>query len=117
MTRRKNANPRSSPPTMDAKKLDALIEEATIDAYDESEQVSGFFTMMENDLAVPFKTKMLGVEVVVETIGMTDDEEIVAVCKRGGAQQEIRIIELPLPEPPPTGAEWIEAYRRWRRAR
>ena len=30
-----------------ASRLDALIEEATVDAYDESEQRAGFFTMLE----------------------------------------------------------------------
>ena len=43
-----------------ASRLDALIEKATIDAYDESEQKAGFFTMLENHLAVPFATEVLG---------------------------------------------------------
>ncbi len=96
-----------------AARLDALIEEATVDAHDESEQKAGFFTMLENHLVVPFSTEVLGMTVTVETIDMTDDEEIVAVCVRGKSHQPIRILELPLPEPPPEGAEWIEAYRRW----
>ena|ERR1700730_11537281 len=100
-----------------AARLDALIEEATVDAHDESEQKAGFFTMLENHLVVPFSTEVLGETVTVETIDMTDDEEIVAVCVRGKSRQPIRIIELPLPKPPPQGAEWIEAYRRWRRGR
>jgi hypothetical protein len=100
-----------------AARLDALIEEATVDAHDESEQKAGFFTMLENHLVVPFSTEVLGTTVIVETIDMTDDEEIVAVCVRGKLRQPIRILELPLPEPPPQGAEWIEAYRRWRRGR
>jgi hypothetical protein len=55
--------------------------------------------------------------VAVEAIDLTDDEEIVAVCVRGRWRQPIRLLELPLPEPPPDGAEWIEAYRRWARRR
>jgi hypothetical protein len=57
-------------------------EEATVDAYGESEQMTGFYTMIEEHLAVPFKTDVLGVEVTVERIDMTDDEQIVAVCAR-----------------------------------
>jgi hypothetical protein len=98
-----------------ASRLDALIEEATVDAHDESEQKAGFFTMLENHLQVPFSTEVLGQTVTVETIDMTDDEEIVAVCVRGKSRQPIRILELPLPEPPPEGAQWIDAYRRWAR--
>ena len=100
-----------------AARLDALIEEATVDAHDESEQKAGFFTMLENHLVVPFSTEVLGATVTVETIDMTDDEEIVAVCVRGKSRQPIRILELPLPQLRPQGAEWIEAYRRWRRGR
>ncbi len=98
-----------------AAKLDELIEEATVDAYDESEQTTGFYTMFEEHLAVPFKTTVLGVEVTVERIDMTDDEQIVAVCVRDKSRQRIPIADLPLPEPPPKGSEWIDAYRRWAR--
>jgi hypothetical protein len=51
-----------------AARLDALIEEATVDAHDESEQKAGFFTMLENHLVVPFSTEVLGTTVTVETI-------------------------------------------------
>jgi hypothetical protein len=70
---------------------------------------------MENDLATPFSTQVLGVEVAVERIDMTDADEIIAVCKRGPKRQTIPILDLPLPSPPPKGAEWIEAYRHWRK--
>src|SRR2546428_6853178 len=36
--------------------LERMVEEATVDAYDESEQVTGFYTMFENDLELPFNT-------------------------------------------------------------
>jgi len=57
---------RKSSIRLGAKKLAAMVEEATTDCYNESEQ------------AVP-------------------------------------ILALPLPSPPPAGAEWIEACRRWLR--
>jgi hypothetical protein len=98
-------------------KLDELIEEAIVDAYDESEQTSGFYTMLEEHLAVPFAIGMLGVEVTVERVDLTDDERIVAVCVRGKSRQRISILDLPLPDPPPAGWEWIEAYRRWARGK
>jgi hypothetical protein len=90
-----------------------MIGEATVDAYDESEQTVGFYTMLENHLTTPFKTEVLGVEVTVERIEMTDDEQIIAVCARGRSRQRISILELPLPTTPPKGADWIVAFRRW----
>lgn len=56
----------------------------------------------------------LGVRVAVERLELRDDNRIVAICRRGKARQAIDITELPLPAPSPDGAEWIEAYRRWR---
>jgi hypothetical protein len=38
-----------------------------VDAYGESEQATGFYTMIENDLCLPFETEMLGVTVSVES--------------------------------------------------
>jgi hypothetical protein len=97
--------------------LDEMIEEATVDAYGASEQITGFYTMLDERLAVPFKTEVLGAEATVTRVDVTTDEQIVAVCVRGRSRQRIPILDLPLPDPPPAGAEWIEAYRRWARGR
>jgi hypothetical protein len=98
-------------------KLDEMIEEATVDAYGESEQTFGFFTLLEEQLKLPFKTEVLGMEVPVERLDITDDEQIVAVSSRGKSQQTVPILDLPLFDPLPEGAEWIEAFRRWARGR
>jgi Calcium binding len=98
---------------MDVRRLDRLIEEALVDAYNESEQRTGFYTMLEESLDLPFKTEILGVEVTVVHVDLTDSEEIIAICARGRRRQAIPILELPLPTPPPNGSAWIEAYRRW----
>ena len=62
--------------------LEAMIEEATVDAYDDDEQFTGLYTMLEEHLAVPFSTTVLGVEVTVRKVDLTADT-IVAVCSRG----------------------------------
>jgi hypothetical protein len=36
-----------------------------------------------------------------------------AVCRRGTVTQRIGVLDLPLLDPLPEGAQWIEAYRRW----
>jgi hypothetical protein len=97
------------------KELDALVEQAIVDAYDEHEKLSGFHVMLEEHLAVPFQTTILGVEVTVKKIDMLPASGIVAICARGPHRQAIGILDLPLPTPPPEGSEWIDAYRRWNR--
>ena len=51
----------SSPrPKPSNKLLDAMIEEATVDAYNDEEQITGLFTMLEEHLALQFQTVVLG---------------------------------------------------------
>ena len=92
--------------------LDALIAQATVDCYNEDEELAGFAAMIEDNLAVPFETTVLGVTVSVRKIGQTESG-IVAICVRGKHRQAIPILDLPLPDPPPQGVKWIAAYRRW----
>jgi hypothetical protein len=110
-TTRKN---RRRLPISEARLKEMIIEQATVDAYNESEQITGWFTMIDENLVVPFGTMVLGVPVTVERLDLNDSEQIVAVCTRGRSRQSLPILDLPLPTPPPDGAEWIEAYRRWR---
>ena len=92
--------------------LDELVEEAIVDAYGEDEQRAGFYTMIEENLALPFTTRVLGLEVTVEGIDLTDCG-ITAICVRGTRRQSIPILDLPLPAPPPPGSQWIAAYGHW----
>jgi hypothetical protein len=55
--------------------LDALVEQATVDAYDEYEQLASLHVVIKEHLAVPF-------------------------CSRGKQRQAIGILDLPLPIPP-----------------
>ena len=84
--------------------LDTLVEEATVDAYGDEEQRTGFYTMIEEHLDLPFETKVLGTRVLVERVDMNDAGEIVAVCRKGTSRQRIPILDLPLPRPAPRGA-------------
>jgi hypothetical protein len=114
MKRTKSRQTTTAKSRLGAKRVAEMIEEATVDAYDESEQATGWFTMFENHLDLPFDTDVLGVRVTVEKIDLRDDNGIVAVCRRGKQKQSIAITDLPLPTPKPPGAEWIEAYSHWR---
>jgi hypothetical protein len=115
LKKKKQGGIRKRPDRPSTSHLDKLIEEATVDCYNDSEEVTGIFTMLEENLMVPFTTTMFGVEVTVERVDMNDAGEIVAVCRRGRERQKVPVIDLPLPEPKPKGAEWIDAYRRWAR--
>jgi hypothetical protein len=87
-----------------------MVEAATMDCHDDSEAITGWLTMLEENLAVPFATEVLGVPVLVKRLDLDPNELIVAVCVRGRKRLRIAILELALPTPRPDGAAWIEAY-------
>jgi len=95
----------ASRPRISPARLDALIEEAIVDAYNESEQAVGFHATIEQHLVLPFETVVLGVAVTVKKIDVSAGGDIVAVCFRGRERQAIPLLELPLPDPPPAGWE------------
>jgi hypothetical protein len=113
--RKLKPEPETNLPSLTKAKLEALIEEAVMDAYSDDEQKVGLLTMMQEHLALPFSVSILGIEATVEKVDMTRDGRIVAVCQRNGIRQRIEILDLPLPKPAPAGAEWIAAYSHWRR--
>ena len=62
--------------------LDELVEQAIVDAYGDDEQLVGLYTMIDDNLALPFTTTVLGVEADVVRVDVTDSG-IVAICVRG----------------------------------
>jgi hypothetical protein len=100
-------------PAADLVLLDALIDQAVVDAHDYEEQAMGFLGYLDEQVRVPFSTVVLGRTVMVTGFTDSADGSVVAVCKAGRATQHISLLNLPLPTPPPQGHEWIAAYRRW----
>ncbi|SRR5258708_25902929 len=92
--------------------LDDLIEEATIDCYDDSECLSGFAVMIGDNLEFPFLAKVIGEEVTVT--GVTDKSgEILAECERKGKRYTVDILNVEFISPV-KGTGWIDAYRKWK---
>ncbi|HXC83545.1 MAG TPA: hypothetical protein VNV62_16985 [Trebonia sp.] len=94
--------------------LNEMIAEALVDAHDQDEALLGFHSLIVEQLAVPFKTVVLGVPVTVENIGLAS-HGLTATCVSGKYRQEIHLVDLPLPTTPPRGCEWVAAYRLWAR--
>jgi hypothetical protein len=72
-----------------------LADEATMDAGNESEQAVGWLTMIEDNVDFPFETKVLGVDVSVVGVDLTNMDELVAVCRRERHGQKIPLVDLP----------------------
>lgn len=77
--------------------LKGLIADATLDCYGESEEATGFLTALDENLSVPFKATILGIEVIVEKLDMDSRDNIVAVCRTNHGKQAVRLVDLSLP--------------------
>jgi hypothetical protein len=95
------------------RELDSLIEEITVDCYDEYEQLTGFQTAFENDATFPCPGTVIGEQVdVLSVIGEDDRHELIATCQRNGRHYEIALLDIDLNADPET-SRLIAAYRRW----
>src|SRR4051794_34541644 len=98
----------------DRARLEELIEEATVDCYDEEEQHAGLLTALQDGIACPFAARVIGEEVeVVELRGRESGKGLDAVCRYKGKDYPIDILSLAWGEKKPEGHEWVEAYRLW----
>lgn len=71
--------------TLGKRRFKEMVEAAKVDCYNDSELTTGWFTMIESYLVLPFKTAVLGATVTVDKVDLTVNEHIVARCRRGGA--------------------------------
>ena len=94
--------------------IEKLIEEATVDAYCDDEQATGFLTMIQDHLRCPAPARIVGEEVqVLEFDFRKGGSRIFAKCRRMGEVYWVEATCLEWPGKPPAGAEWIDAYRVW----
>ena len=101
--------------TADRERLRELIEEATVDCYGDEEQFMGLCNMIEEEVVVPFKAKVIGEAVTVTSLNAGNEgNSIWATCERNGKKHRVEITSLEWVKPLPEGFEWIEAYIAWR---
>ena len=91
--------------------LDILIEEATIDAYGEDEQRSGFLVIMEENICTPFSAMIAGSPIEVTKFDM-DHRRLFVHCRREGKTYSVDVLDIE-PIEGTQGVDWISAYRQW----
>ena len=102
---------RSSP----TKRLRALIDQATSDSVDESDEHAGLLSMIREEVVCPFRARVAGEEVeCVRFEWPKNGYGLNAVCKTEGKTLVVDIGKVEGIEPLPKGHEWIEAYFAWR---
>ncbi len=100
---------------MDRYNLEELIEEITVDAYGEDEQLWAFLQAFEDNLTVPCDGFVIGEPVSVIAFDYDGNERrgLRAQCRRpDAAQHVVAACDVVLPRQS-NGALYIGAYRTW----
>jgi hypothetical protein len=95
--------------------LDKLIEEITVDAYDDDEQLWAFRQAFEDDVALPADGFVIGEPVSVIAVNYDGNERrglTAKCCRENGSEYVVAVSDVVLPQTS-EGALYIAAYRRW----
>lgn len=93
--------------------LDLVIEEITVDCYDEDEQLQGFENAFDEDAIFPCRGTIIGEEVEMLHVGQDDNRrELIATCQRNGRRYEVALLDIDISADPAT-SRLVAAYRRW----
>jgi len=76
--------------------IDALIDDVTVDAYDEYEQLWSFRQAFDDMARFPFRATVVGAEVTVTGVDFDGDERrgLVARCQRAGESYMVSILDI-----------------------
>ncbi len=93
--------------------LDRLIEEITVDCYNEYEQLTAFENAFDEDATFPCPGTAIGEDIEVLSVTAHDDRlELIATCRRAGHQHDVALLDITLQADPAT-SQLLAAYRRW----
>jgi hypothetical protein len=111
----KSATVDLAPSRLDSKKLRALIDQATSDSADESDEHAGLLSVIREEVVCPFVARVSGETVeCVRFEWPKNGYGLNAVCRSKNKTHVVDISMLEWMEPLPKGHEWIEAYFAWR---
>lgn len=97
-------------------RLEKMLEEATVDCYDEYEAFMGVAVTLGENLPFPFEAKVIGE--TVEVIGIADDRSdmkcgIIAKVRKGSKEYGVALSELEIPKYLKSN-KWFEMYKYWK---
>jgi Calcium binding len=90
-----------------------LIDEITVDAHDDDEQLMGFEAAFDEDASLPCTGTIVGQQVQTLSVSRTSNrQELIATCQRDGRTYEVALLDIHLQADPAT-ARLVAAYQRW----
>ena len=101
---------------IDETRIRELLDEATVDCYNEDEEFMGVLVSLQDNLSFPMRATLAGAPVEVQGI---DDQRsslhrgIVAEIEREGQVYYVSLADLEFVKPDEMSAEWLAMYRWW----
>ena len=95
--------------------LDELIEEITMDAYGEDEQLWAFRQAFENTVALPAEGSVVGEPVLVIAFGYDGNARrgLTAKCRAADGREHVVAAADVIIAPGSEGSRYLAAYRKW----
>ena len=96
--------------------IDALIDEVVVDASDDGEQLRSFLHAFGDRARLPFRGRVVGVDVSVESLVVEEGSRrgIVATCRRDGGVHTLSLLDVdPIGPMRLETRMLLDAYRRW----
>ena len=99
-------------------RLRELVDEATVDCYDEEEQFWGMLATLGDALDFPITATLIGEQ--VELIGIDSETSsshrgIVARVRHKGQEYSVSLADLQINDTNSHNVEWLAAYHYWLR--
>ncbi|MDP1803670.1 MAG: hypothetical protein Q8K72_00750, partial [Acidimicrobiales bacterium] len=97
-------------------RIDDLIEEITVDAHGDHEQLGSFQQVFEDEARFPFRGRVVGVEVKVLSVDFDGNERrgLIALCRRADEVHAVSLLDVTPEGPLPLRTRHLfDAYRRW----
>lgn len=96
-----------------SQELDTLIAEITTDCHDEDDELTAFDNTFDEEAHLPCSATVIGEQVEVLSIGLTNGRrELIATCRRGARRHQIALLGVDI-RADPTFSRLLAAYRRW----
>ncbi len=97
-------------------RYEELLEQATVDCYDEEEEFAGILATLEDVLDYPLHAMLAGESVTVREIDSQRSSlrrGILAVAERNGKSYTVSLADLVFEQLDPESDEWLAMVRRW----
>lgn len=96
--------------------FEKIIEEATVDCYNEWEEFSGMLYTLQDKMKFPFKATVLGETVKIVDIDdrkSSDKAGIIAKAVKNGKIYPVALLTIKLANKTSPNAKWLAVFRYW----